>query len=53
MASIEENGNPEEYCRITKLDAKKSLQFSSCQSSPNKRKDSLGKIEKYLLLPLF
>lgn len=47
MASLEENVNPEEFDQITKIDVKKSLQISSCQSSPNKRKDSLGRIEKY------
>lgn len=46
MASIEGNGDLEEFNLITKVDAKKNLQISSCQSSPNKRKDSLGKIEK-------
>lgn len=46
MASIEGNGDLEEFNLITKVDVKKNLQTSSCQSSPNKRKDSLGKIEK-------
>lgn len=46
MASIEENGDLE-FGEITRVDAKKNLQISSCQSSPNKRKDSLGRIEKY------
>lgn len=50
MASLEKNEDPDEISLITKVDAKKSLQISSCQSSPNKRKDSLGKIEKYILL---
>lgn len=49
MASIEGSSNLEEFSTITKVDAKKNLQLSSCQSSPNKRKDSLGKIEKYYL----
>jgi len=49
MASIEGSSNLEEFSAITKVDAKKNLQLSSCQSSPNKRKDSLGKIEKYYL----
>lgn len=47
MASLEGNGDSEEFSLVTKVDAKKNLQISSCQSSPNKRKDSLGKIEKY------
>jgi len=47
MASLEGNGNSEELSLTTKVDVKKSLQTSSCQSSPNKRKDSLGRIEKY------
>lgn len=50
MASLEEMQNSEDYSITTKVDAKKSLQSSSCQSSPNKRKDSLGKIEKYLYI---
>lgn len=49
MASIEGSSNLEEFSMVTKVDAKKNLQLSSCQSSPNKRKDSLGKIEKYYL----
>lgn len=49
MASIEGNSDLEEFSMITKVDAKRNLQLSSCQSSPNKRKDSLGKIEKYYL----
>jgi len=49
MASIEGSSNLEEFSTITKVDAKKNLLLSSCQSSPNKRKDSLGKIEKYYL----
>jgi len=47
MATLEENSELEEFSQITKVDAKKNLLISSCQSSPNKRKDSLGKIEKY------
>jgi len=46
MASLEGSGDFEEFGMITKIDAKKNFQLSSCQSSPNKRKDSLGKIEK-------
>lgn len=47
MASLEGSGDLGEFSMITKVDAKRNLQLSSCQSSPNKRKDSLGKIEKY------
>jgi len=47
MASLEENSDQGDFSEITKVDAKKNLVMSSCQSSPNKRKDSLGKIEKY------
>ncbi|VVC45096.1 Hypothetical protein CINCED_3A015660 [Cinara cedri] len=50
MASIEENGYSELLSSITKVDVKKTVQISSCQSSPNKRKDSLGKIENSNLL---
>lgn len=46
MASLEENEDLD-FNQITKVDAKKNLQISSSQSSPNKRKDSLGRIEKY------
>jgi len=49
MASIESSSDLEEFSIITKVDAKRNIQLSSCQSSPNKRKDSLGKIEKYYL----
>jgi len=49
MASIEGSSDLEEFSMITKVDAKRNLQLSSCQSSPNKRKDSLGKIEKYYI----
>lgn len=49
MASLEESQNSDDYSLTTKVDSKKSIQSSSCQSSPNKRKDSLGKIEKYLI----
>jgi len=52
MASLEGSGDFEEF-GITKIDAKRNLQLTSCQSSPNKRKDSLGKIEKYYLYILF
>lgn len=50
MASLEGNGDTELFNLTTKVDAKKNLQLSSCQSSPNKRKDSLGRIEKYKTL---
>jgi len=49
MASLEGSVDLEEFSLITKVDAKKNLQLSSCQSSPKKRKDSLGKIEKYYI----
>lgn len=45
MASLEENTDLD-FSEITKVDVKKNLQMSSSQSSPNKRKDSLGRIEK-------
>ncbi|XP_025208646.1 protein unc-80 homolog isoform X2 [Melanaphis sacchari] len=50
MASLEGSGYFEEFNTITKIDAKRNLQLSSCQSSPNKRKDSLGKIENSNLI---
>uniref|UniRef100_A0A2S2Q2N9 Protein unc-80 n=1 Tax=Sipha flava TaxID=143950 RepID=A0A2S2Q2N9_9HEMI len=50
MASIEKNGDPDDINTVTKVDIKKYLQIPSCQSSPNKRKDSLGRIETSNLL---
>ncbi|XP_050528266.1 protein unc-80 homolog isoform X3 [Daktulosphaira vitifoliae] len=45
MSSLEQNAELDEFVKITKVETKKNLQISSCQTSPNKRKDSLGKIE--------